>query len=137
MNIPLYSTLTLIAEIFVTSCILYVFYQGYKNNKFNNKLAFATLTYEVLFNISYMLFRTASRNTTITHTPFHIFLAIFHGTLSLAMFLALIVFMITAFSNYRKGVNYFKEHKYVSFTFLFFWMVSVISGVVFYFNTYF
>lgn len=137
MNPPFYSTFTLITELFVTSSVLYVFYKGYKENVFKSKLAFATIAYEILFNISYMFMRSSTHRDDTTATKFHIMLAASHGLSSLLMFVALIVFMLVAYNNYKRGVNFFKAHSKLSGAFLTFWMISVISGVVFYVNTYF
>ena len=69
-------------------------------------------------------------------SPFIIGLAIVHGILSLLMFIALIVFFVFAWRKYRKNENYFKNHKYLTYTFLFFWTFSIVSGVLFYFVEY-
>lgn len=132
MNIPLYSTVTLIAELFVSSIIFYSFYQGFKHNKFPTKFAAAALAYEILFNITYMIYRVPSHAKAKVEPPYVIILAILHGTLSLIMFVSLIVFFILAWKNYRRGVNYFLVHKKFSLTFLIFWSISVISGILFY-----
>jgi hypothetical protein len=52
------------------------------------------------------------------------------------MLLSLIVFFILAIRNYRRNVNYFLVHKRATFVFLFFWSLSVVSGVVLYFVEY-
>jgi hypothetical protein len=133
MHAPLYSTITLCAEIFISSIIYYSLYQGYKHNKFPVKLAGFALLYELIFNISYM-FSRVSTQTKIAHfeSPFVISLAIIHGILSLLMFITLIIFFILAWKQYKKGVNYFVKHKLFTFIFLFFWTFSIISGLVFY-----
>ncbi len=133
---PLYSTLTLIAELFVSAAVFYSVYSGYKRNRFPAKLAGAALLYEILFNISYMVSRL-SVHVNAQEPPFGLALAIVHGSLSLVMFISLILFFILAWANYRKGVNYFREHKYITFVFLFFWTLSVLSGMLFYFVEYF
>lgn len=136
MSAPIYSTVTLVAEIFVSSAIFYSFYQGYKNNKFPEKLAIGALTYEILFNISYMAVRLPEHESGISDKFRKIFGAI-HGSLSLLMFISLIIFFTLAIKNYRKDVNYFKKHKYLTFIFLFFWSVSIITGISFYFIEYY
>lgn len=132
MNIPLYSTITLVAEIFVSSIIFYCFYQGFKRNKFPTRFAAAALAYEILFNITYMIYRVPAHAKAKVEPPFVIVLAILHGTLSLIMFISLIIFFILAWKNYRQGINYFQAHKKFSLSFLVFWSISVISGILFY-----
>ena len=90
MTPPFLSTFTLFTEIIITAAILYVFYRGYKYNKFPFKVAFIALAYEILFNVSYMSFRALTHddsNLTVPHSPLHTGLAIFHGTFSLIMFM--------------------------------------------------
>ncbi|HEX7041740.1 MAG TPA: hypothetical protein VF189_00680 [Patescibacteria group bacterium] len=133
MHSPLYSTITLFAEIIVSFIVYYSLYSGYKHNKFPTKLAFGALIYELVFNITYMASRVpAQAKSARLETPFIIGLAIVHGLLSLIMFVALIVFFIFAWTRYRKGINYFHAHKILTFTFLFFWTFSIVSGVLFY-----
>lgn len=137
MHGPLFSTITLITELLVSAVVYYTLYKGYKHNKFRTKLAFTALIYETLFNISYMFSRVPSHAKAAKATPVTIiFLAIIHGVLSLIMFVALVVFFIVAWKKYKNGVNYFKEHKKLTTTFLVFWTFSIVSGVLFYFLTY-
>lgn len=128
---PLYSTITLIAEIVISAAIYYSIYSGYTHNKFPWKLAGAALAYEIFFNISYMVLRFSAH--TGTHEPSAgLALAIIHGVLSLAMFIALIVFFVLAWINYRKGINYFRLHRVWTIIFLVFWTLAVVSGILFY-----
>lgn len=136
MQIPLYSTITLLAEIVISTIIFYTFYQSFRHNKFPTKLAAFALLYEIVFNITYMASRVPSHTEKI-EIPWHIALAIFHGTLSLIMFVALIVFFVFAWRKYRQGVNYFKAHTNLTILFLVFWSLSVLSGILFYFVEYF
>ena len=130
MNAPLFSTFSLITELLVSTAIFYIFYKGYKHNVYSTKLAAVTILYELIFNISYMAKRTptATSATSSPATP----LAIVHGILSLIMFVSLIVFFIVAWNKYKKGQNFFKDHKILTIVFLFFWTVSVLSGATFY-----
>lgn len=137
MHAPLYSTITLVAELIISACIYYTLYRGYRHNKFPAKIAAFALIYESVFNISYMVSRVSSQaNAARVESPLLIGLAIVHGTLSLLMFLALIVFFIFAWTRYRKGINYFQSHKILTTIFIFFWTFSIISGVLFYFVEY-
>ncbi len=133
MHAPLQSTLTLFAELVISIIIYYIFYQGYKNNKFPVKLAAFSVLYEIIFNITYMASRVKSQvNVSKFELPIVIAFAIIHGILSLIMFIALIVFLIFAFLSYRKGNNYFKEHKFLTTIFLIFWTIAILSGIIFY-----
>jgi len=137
MQAPLYSTITFIAELFVSTAIYYSLYQGYKHNRFPLKLAAAAFIYEIIFNISYMAMQVPEHaKAARVESPFMIGLAIIHGVLSLIMFITLIIFFILAFRSYRKGVNYFKIHKIFTIIFTCFWTFSIISGILFYFVEY-
>lgn len=133
MHAPLYSTITLVAEIFISAIIYYTLYQGYAHSKFPVKLAGFALLYEMFFNISYMASQTPHHvKAARVESPFIISLAIIHGVLSLIMFLALIAFFVFAWTRYRKGVNYFQSHKVLTGVFTFFWTFSILSGILFY-----
>src|ERR1035437_4411588 len=132
MHAPLYSTIALLAELLVSLAIFYTFFQGYRRNKLPEKVAIGALVYEILFDISYMIYRLPVRESG-TNKSLLTGLGIFHGTLSVLMLLSLIVFFILAIRNYRRNVNYFLVHKRATFVFLFFWSLSVVSGVVLYF----
>ena len=135
--IPWFSTFTLFTEILVTAGVLYIFYQAKTKNIFHYKTAAAVLGYEILFNISYMASRTGGHiKSARFEQPWEIALAAFHGIFSLLMFLALLVFMALAWKNYKKGVNYFLVHKTLTGWFIGFWLLAVISGIVFYVVSY-
>lgn len=125
---PFLSTFTLITEFFVTAAVITVFWKSSRTGKFPARLAFATLAYEVFFNISYMLFSSKKREVHESVFTWKTGLAITHGVLSLIMFLALIWFFISAYRAYKKGENFFVKHKYLTVTFLVFWLISVFSG---------
>ena len=133
MHAPLYSTITLFAELVISAIIYYTLYSGFKHNKFPVKLAGFAIFYETVFNITYMAMQAPHHvKAARMESPFIVGLAIVHGILSLLMFLALIVFLIVAWTRYRKGVNYFANHKILTSIFLFFWTFSIVSGVLFY-----
>ena len=137
MHAPLFSTITLGTELVISTIIYYTLYQGYKHNKFPTLLAGLALLYEVIFNISYMASRIPSQeHAAKVASGFVIALAIIHGTLSLLMFLSLVLFFVIAWTRYRKGVNYFLNHKILTLLFLIFWTFSIVSGVLFYFVEY-
>lgn len=129
------ATFTLVTELLVTASVLYIFWDGYKHDKFHQKLLFVTLAYELVFNINYMAHRVP-QVPTHQMSPWYIALAAFHGIFSLLMFITLVIFFILAWLNFRKGVNYFKKHPLFSKIFIVAWLVSVFSGVVFYLITY-
>lgn len=136
---PLLSTVTLITELAITAGVLALFYRGFKYGVFSRILALAVLSYEIIFNISYMVTRALTHDAaeTVKHSPLHIGIAIFHGTFSLIMFVTLIVFLIFAWRGYARGENFFSNHKTLSIWFLVLWMIAVISGALFYYIAYF
>jgi len=138
-NIPWFSTFTLLTEALVTASVLYILYSGYYKNRFPAQLTAVTLLYETLFNISYMSYRALSHVDNSTHpdSSFHIALAIFHGTFSLFMFIALIIFMYFAWKNYKNGINFFQKFKKLTLVFLIAWLIAVVSGFAFYYEAYF
>lgn len=137
---PLFSTFTLFTEIIITIIIFFIFYKGYTENRFFKRLTIITLSYEILFKISYMTYRAVWHETKIAahaHTPFHIAVAAFHGIFSITMFIALVVFLVLAMKNYSKGINYFKEHSVITGIFLVLWSMAILSGLLFYYLAYF
>lgn len=137
MHGPLFSTVTLFTELLVSAAVYYTIYKGYRHSKFPTKISLAALAYETVFNISYMFSRVPSHaKAAKTTPPLLILLAIIHGILSLIMFVALIVFFVLAYKNYKKERNYFFEHKKITYAFLFFWTFSIVSGILFYFLEY-
>ena len=136
MIAPLYSTFALIAEPLVTTAVFYTFYQGYKNNKFPAKVAFGAIIYETVFNISYMFYKLPEHFSRF-NKAWYTALGAFHGILSILMFIGLIVFLLLANKNYKKDINYFKKHKYISVVFLVFWLIALFSGFALYYTTYY
>lgn len=137
MHAPLFSTITLFTEIIISAIVYYTLFLGYKRNTFPTKLAFFALIYEAIFNISYMARRVPDHAKVATIEPGYIIaLAIVHGVLSLIMFLALILFFILAYRSYKKEKNFFRDHKKLTYTFIFFWTFSIVSGILFYFFEY-
>jgi len=137
MHIPLWSTVTLLTEILVTGSVLYLFYTSFKTGRFPQKLAAATVGYEIIFNITYMASRVLEhKNPSQLESKGAILLAIFHGIFSLIMFVALLVFLFIAWRAYRKGINYFALHPKATVTFIALWLVAVLSGFAFYYISY-
>lgn len=130
---PLISTLTLFAELVVSAIIYLTLFVGYKRGKFLTIPAFGALIYETLFNITYMVSRSPDHVKSAVVTPLHlVILGAAHGILSLIMFACLIVFFILAWKNYNKGVNYFREHKTITYLFAVLWTFSILSGILFF-----
>lgn len=138
-GIPLYSIVTLCTETVVTVCLLYVIYTGYTKGILVRWLLGTILTFETLFNISYMASRFLTHVDPPDHkdSAFHIGVAIFHGIFALTMFIALLVFMFFAWRGYGRGENYFKDHKKPTITFVIAWMVAIFSGYFFFYEAYF
>ena len=130
-----YSTIAVFAEILVSAAVFYTFYQGYKHNRLPEKVAIGAVVYEILFDISYMIYRLPTSESG-TNKSLITALGIFHGTLSLVLFISFIVFVVLAIKNYRRNVNYFLVHKRVTSVFLICWSLAVISHVVLYFLEY-
>ncbi|HVY67345.1 MAG TPA: hypothetical protein VHA30_00390 [Patescibacteria group bacterium] len=138
MAIPWFSTFTLGTEILVTASILFIFASGYRRGRFPYALAAITLAYEVLFNISYMASRAlGGANPSRLEPRPVLLLAAFHGIFSLFMFLALLAYLSMAWRQYRRGVNYFLRHRRLTLIFIILWLLAVLSGIAFYFFTYF
>ena len=139
MIAPLYSTFALVAEPFVTTAVFYTFYQGYRHNRFPEKVAFGAILYETLFNISYMFYKAPAHFVSIDGKyAWYAALGAVHGILSLLMFAGLIVFLTLAYKNYKRGSNYFKSpqvhfHRISSS----FWLVALFTGFALYFTTYY
>jgi heme A synthase len=135
--IPWFSTFTLFTELFITASVLYIFYSGWKHNRLPFTLTAITLAYEIIFNISYMASRVVSgKNPSHLESGKVIALAAFHGIFSLLMFIALVIFMVLAWRNYKKNINYFKIHSTFTRVFIVLWLIAVISGFLFYYATY-
>ena len=137
MNPPLLSTITLAAELFIFSAILYVFYKGYEGRVFPFGLAYFAIAYEMVFNIGYMIYRSVGLKGASTLSENLKKLGMIHGILSLLVFIALIIFLALAIKNYKKGINYFQVHSGFTLVLLAFWTISLSSGILLYFKAYF
>ena len=137
MHAPLASTITLIMELFVASLIFFVVYFGYARNIFAKKLALFAMVYEIFFNVGYMLYRSLVHSKTYVLNPALKIVAMLHGVLSLAMLGAVVIFFMLAWKNYAKGIDYFLAHRMATIIFIFFWVVSLVSGLFLYLEVYF
>ena len=150
MTIPLISIVTLLAEILITVFVYYVIWHAYTTGRFIRRLAFGILAYELVFNISYMLSRELSQKDTRVYNPYETFLAIFHGIFSIIMFVTLVVFFLVATRVYNNKdnlqkekqetasaeTNFFRNHKYMTGTFVVAWGVSILSGITLFYSLY-
>lgn len=138
MTIPFFSIFTLCTELLVTAAVFFTIYRSFRTGIFPRFLAFAAMGYELIFNISYMVFRARERAEAPQQAmkAGEVVLAAFHGAFSFFMFLALIVFFIVAARAYTRGENYFRAHRMLTFTFLIAWTVSIISGIAFFVRLY-
>ena len=138
-GIPVYSIITLCTETVITVCLLYVIYTAYTTGRLVRWLLGSILTFETLFNISYMASRIMTHVDPPDHvdSAFHIGVAIFHGIFALTMFIALLVFMFFAWRAYARGENYFKNHNNLTYIFICAWLVALFSGFLFFYEAYF
>ncbi|HTR19078.1 MAG TPA: hypothetical protein VMH91_03855 [Candidatus Paceibacterota bacterium] len=138
MDAPVLSTFILLAEIVVSACVYGLIWYAYTRGTFFRWFAYGVLAYEILFNISYMLAHFWGRvePSSAELPPLAVGLAIFHGTFSIIMFLALIAFFLFASRGYARGDNFFRTHRSLTITFAVAWGIAVLSGVVFYFVLY-
>ena len=136
MNIPLWSVATLLTELVVTASVYFIIWKGYRTGIFLRLFAFGILTYEALFNVSYMFSRVSGVQGAVTYSPFEIALAIFHGIFSIIMFVTLIAFFLLAARVYSRGENYFLTQKKLTIAFVAAWGISILSGIIFFISLY-
>ena len=136
MEAPIFSTITLISEIFVTMGVLYVYYFAFYKNTFKPLYAFAVLAYEIFVNVAYMVYRVLTHTETGKYQVWEVVLLALHGTLSLIMLIALIVLFVKAYLEHKKGKNFLAKHKLISLSILGVWLFSVASGCAVYFVEY-
>jgi len=141
IDAPLFSIISLITELGVTASVFYIIYRGYYEGVFMRVLAYVVLAYEIIFNISYMSARLfghvlSGEHAREAHAAYEIVVAIFHGTFSLIMFIALVAFFIFALRAYGRGENFFKAHSWLTTAFVAAWTVSIFSGVFLFFLLY-
>ena len=132
----LLSSFILVAEFFVLMLIGHIVYSGYHKGWLSSKLLFFTLAYEIVFNVGYMVIRTANPSSAGGSESVKL-LGMFHGIFSLLMFVVAVAFFILAYRQYKKGINYFKEHKTATILFCACWIIALFSGVALYLLIYF
>ena len=137
MSIPPFSIFSAISEIFVTIAVLYSIITCLKGNRLPKKLLGGVLIFEFCVNVVYMASRAAQADkSTELSAGMKAFFA-GHGTLSLLMFLSLVVAYLLALADESKGrENWFYRNRGFSYVLIFFWMVSVLSGHAIFVMTY-
>ncbi len=130
MSIPPFSIFSALSEIVVTVVVLYTLLRCLRGGRFHWKLLGAVLIFEVCVNVVYMSIRAqqAEAEGSELAAGMRAFYAA-HGILSLLMLVALITFYALAVVDEKTGrPNWFRRFPTVTWTFLFFWMTSVVSG---------
>ncbi len=136
MHIPIWSVVTLAAELLITAAVYITIIKAYRTGVFLRRLAFGVLVYETIFNITYMLSREISSTSAAVYSPYETGLAIFHGIFSIIMFITLIFFFIAADRGYTRGENYFSARPRLVAAFAIAWAISILSGVTFFVSLY-
>lgn len=129
---PLFSTVSALTELGVTAAVFYVIAQAYYKDRFHGGLLTFALTYEVLFNVAYMVRQLITESPEADRPGWLTALYAGHGLLSLVMLLALIVFALAAFRQHKYGINMFQEQKGMTLAFVVLWSISIASGEAIY-----
>lgn len=134
MEIPAFSVFSAISEVFVTIGVLYAVISNLYGKPLMWKILGAVLAFELCVNVVYMAGRASAADTsTELSQGMKIFYAA-HGTLSLAMFIGIVVLFILAVTDFKNGrQTWFQRHRMGTWVFVFFWMVSVVSGETIFF----
>lgn len=137
MSVPAFSIFSAISEVFVTIAVLYAVLSNLYGKPLRWPLLGAVIAFELCVNVVYMAGKAADADADSTlSTGMKLFFA-GHGILSLAMFLGLAVLFILAVIDVKSGrPSWFQRHPVGTWTFVFFWMVSVISGETIFFLHY-
>nr|BAL53769.1 hypothetical protein HGMM_F08F07C28 [uncultured Acetothermia bacterium]BAL59467.1 hypothetical protein HGMM_OP4C103 [Candidatus Acetothermum autotrophicum] len=132
--IPVFSIFSAASELVVTALVLYVIISNMRGQVLRWKLLLAVLLFEVLVNVGYMIYRAShmAGETSEALSPLLRGLAGFHGALSLIMLLVLIQLSFLAYWQMQRGRQYFQEHRVISVLFIVVWLVSVLSGELFF-----
>jgi len=128
VNAPFFSTFSAISELFVTASVLYIIISNYKGKPFAWKFAAAVIVFEFSVNMLYMIIRMQDVPGESGAGSTYALAAAFHGTLSLLMFILLVIFTFLATSAQKKGEFYFAERPRLTFGLLALWTISVTTG---------
>lgn len=136
MVAPLQSTITLGMELLIAVVIATIIYRAWAKNIFMRRLAIFAVAYETVFNIGYMILRSAHASKA-TLSPQLMAVGAVHGILSLVIFVAVIVLFWKASKSFSKGENYFQKHTVIAALFLLGWIISLLSGLWLYWAAYY
>jgi hypothetical protein len=124
-------------ELIIGFLIFFLIYQGYVKNSFSKKLATFAISYEVVFNVGYMIYRSTVAPSTSGLSTAMKGVAASHGILSLIMLFVIIGFFLRAKKEYAQNMNSFLEHRLQTLLFCLFWSASLLSGIFLYVKVYF
>lgn len=133
---PLFSTFSAVAEIFVTLAVFIVIFHNFRERGFLGRLALGVIVFEFSVNMLYMVSRMDQPVHTRVAGDTSWILPAVHGSLSLFVFILFVVLTLFAWSFSQRGRFFFREHRILTYTFLFLWMASVLSGHYLYARTY-
>jgi hypothetical protein len=133
---PLYSTLSAVTELFVTAAVYVFLVHAYQGRALHRGLIAFALTYEVLFNVSYMTFRFLAPAKGVEHSAAMSWFLAGHGLLSLVMLIGLIGLVLATLRQHRLGLNYLANNPGLTWTFAVLWGISIASGEAIYVLTY-
>ncbi|MCB0318332.1 MAG: hypothetical protein KDD56_06210 [Bdellovibrionales bacterium] len=136
MEAPSFSTFSAVSEIFVTIAVLYVVLTNFRGKGFPKKIALAVIIFEFGVNMAYMMSRMGDHADVSTMSKGMIAFAAIHGSLSLLVFIGFVVYAFIAYADFKKGRFFFKDHPKQTYVFIFFWMLSVLSGELLYLINY-
>ncbi len=105
-----------------------------RGKKLKWKLLFIAIVFESLVNVSYMVYRLfgfAAERIEITSKLLRSLVG-FHGVLSFIMLTLLIILSYVAYKESKNDKNFFQEHKLISIIFITLWLISIISGYIFF-----
>ncbi len=134
---PYFSLSVAISLTFITAGTQYSILSHLKGKKFNYLLMGGALLFELFVNIIYMLRRADATNPFVTYPVTLKVLFMFHGFLSLIVFLLAITIFILALKWSKAGKNFFLEYKNFTYSFVGFWLFSLLSGEFMFIGLYF
>lgn len=133
---PAFSTFSAISELFVTAGVFYVIIGNYYKRPLAWRIAASVIIFEFSVNMLYMISRMRDVPAEAgASSPYALFAAA-HGTLSLLMFILLVVFMFLARSADKRGEFYFHDRPKLTLVLLILWAISITSGEVLYILNY-
>jgi hypothetical protein len=136
MSAPAFSTFSALAELFVTAAVFYIIVSNFFKRPFAWRLAAGVIIFEFSVNMLYMISRMREvPEEAGASSPYALFAAA-HGTLSLLMFVLLVVFSFLARSADKRGEFYFHDRPKLTVFLLTLWGISVVSGELLYIVNY-